>query len=738
MKILIAIRGFEEPEKNGIMESLNANGAEVDSIVLAHTKMGVLQTLTEQADIGAVIVSEYLESGSPYTPGDIDKIDEIREELRVIPIMINEHYGKTYVERLHAMAIYNALFEKDASMNGVAELIKNGRNKKVARLYYGIQAEIGLDVAGIIDPGDITTSLTHVVNGGPRKQVMERLLFVESRLSSSQFVQLLSKLPQEYLDEAKNSGKFNDFFESEEDVPVKESRKKECDEEKKRTAEHGIKIPTIAFQKGKNVKIPIPIPSFTSGSKTITTVVEDKTMIGVVGVGSISGSTFVALNLARYISFDKVHIPVIIQPPSTKGRLCNVLKKKEEFVEHYRNFFELAEPQEAIDDITNMIDGVRFVVDMEEADKSEKWTYVKTVKMLNVVGNPCILDFGCGYDQYFYMNTLKDCQVLIVVLDGSKEPDIGKIREIKEMYEKTGIGRLVFAVNRYKSDLQERFECVVGKMYDMVFIPASEKEKNVHLAFEYASNLVSSPCFGELSSICGFEGNEERKIKKERTIIKHKMVTNGTMEIGVCAVQRGSGATHTAILCAQSLASDYRVAYVEQNAYGHMAAMISELSGERRQSSNGKFSYNGVDYYYGIDYMQFVTAYRNDYDYVLADFGVIDSTLRDAKRTEFLRMGKRFVVADGSLWRRQELLDYYEDIVADTEEIVYFIPYGERDTEKEIRKLCYGIEVYTVGFNVSAFEPGAEQMRLFQSVVGMVEADRKRGVRFMKRFLKRG
>lgn len=741
MKILIAMRGFEEPQKNGIMESLNANGAGIDSVVLAHTKLGVLQTCSEQEDISAVIVSEYLESGSPYTPEDIDKIDEIREDLRVIPILMNDHYGKAYVERLHAMAIYNALFEKDASMNAVAEVIKNGRNKKVARLYYGIQADVSMDSIGIIDPGDITTSLTHVVNGGPRKQAMERLMFVESRLGSSQFVQLLSKLPQEYIDEAKSSGNFIDYFEDEQAVPVKESKKRKEIEEPKENVERGIKIPSIAFQKGRDVKIPIPIPipSFTSGSKSVTTVVEDKTMIGVIGVGSASGSTFVALNLAKYISFDKIHVPVLIQPPSTKGRLCNALKNNEEYVKNYRNFFELAEPQETIDDTTNMADGVRFVVDMKE-DEPEKWTYVKTVKMLNAIGNPCILDFGCGYDQYFYMNTLKDCQILIAVLDGKKEPAVEKIRNIKEMFEKTGIGRLVFVVNRIDPDLRERFECVVGKMFEMIFIPDSDKEKDSSLSFEYVSGLATSPYFGELSSLCGFENSEEKKIKKERTIIKHKLVTNGTMEIGVCAVQRGCGATHTAILCAQSLASDYRVAYVEQNDYGHMAAMVSELSGEERQSSSGKFSCNGVDYYYGIDYLQFVTAYRNEYDYVLVDFGVIDNNvaMSDTRRREFLRMGKRFVVADGSIWRRQELWNFYDDYAADTEEIVYFIPYGEKDSEKEIRKLCYGIEVYTVGINVSAFEPGVEQIRLFQSVVGMVEMEKKRGMGFLKRILKHG
>lgn len=126
-KILMAVHGFEETQENMIRDKLNALGAEIESIITVHTKIGVLQDCTEDIEIQAAVISEYLESGFPYQPEEFDEVDAIREDLRVIPILMNEHRGKKYAEKLHALAIYNAIFEENADMEAMAELIRKGQ-----------------------------------------------------------------------------------------------------------------------------------------------------------------------------------------------------------------------------------------------------------------------------------------------------------------------------------------------------------------------------------------------------------------------------------------------------------------------------------------------------------------------------------------------------------------------------------------------------------------------------------
>lgn len=739
MKILLAMRGFEEPEKNGIVERLTAEGADIEEVYVAHTKMGVLQVCNEHTDIDAAIVSQYLESGSPYTPEDIDKIDEIRESLRVVPILINECYGKNYVERLHNLAIYNAIFEQDASMAVVADIIKNGRNKKVAKLYYGIQKEAVMEnTSGISDPEELLNAINHVIRGGVRQEAMKRLKFVETQRTSAEFTKLLSRLPQEYLEEARESGWFGDYFVTEdigtelgEEVIKKEQAKEKAKVKEKKEAESVFKIPSITFRKGRDVNIPIPVPSFSSGRKALT-VIENRTTIGILSLERAAGSTFVAMNMARCMATDNIHIPVLVQPPATHDALSEVYAKNEAFMRKYRSFYDWLEPQENVDEDANMVDGVRLILDMKEEGKSEKWSYVKVVKMLNAVGNPGILDFGCEYEKFFYLNTLKDCSVVVVVLDGRKEPDTDEIRKVKELVEKSGIEQLIFVINRYNEEQREYFETYISDMYQMVFIPEySSKQQNEGLL----AGIASNSSFTKLCMDCGFEVRRPKKMKKlERPVLKQKVVTNGTMEIGFCGVQRGAGATYTAILCACSLAAAYRVAYIELNDHEHMTKMVSALGGDSPNS--GKVNYKGIDIYYGIDYLQFITNYRNEYDYVIADFGILDG-LDTIKRNEFIRMNKRIVVSNGNIWNMGELEKFFEEMAAETEEVVYVIPFGDKEVCKDIRKLCCGIEVFEAGYNVCPFEPRPEQMRLFQSVVGMREKEQTQKKGFWKRALSR-
>lgn len=447
IKVLIAMRGFEEPQVKEIMENLNERGAGIGSIATVHTKIGVLQACSEDPGIRVAIISEYLESGFPYKTEEFDEIDSIREELKVIPILMDTHRGKKFAEELHAQAIYNAVFESDADMAFMAELIKNGRNKKAARLYYCIHKETfhGQDMpCAYASPKETESCLMHVIDGGPRTEFAKRLAYVEERLPAQDFRFLLSKLPIEYLEEAKGNVEFRKHFITE-------------------------TVPSI----------------------------------------------------------------------------------------------EMAE----------------------------------------------------------------------------KKPR----REAPEKPFRAGI-------------------------------QAAMRE----------------------------HGGKE------------KSIPGGTMEIGICAAGHGVGATYTAILCANALSHDYKVAFVEQNESGHMSCLMEKLTGDKGQNARGGiFSYGGVDYYFGMDYLRFAMDYRNKYDFVAIDFGVLE---RDADMREFCRMDRHFLIIPETLWRRGDIYHYLsqtEDGCRATD-IAYLAPFHiSSSLRRELDIACPAGEIHAIGFAEDAFSPSEQHKDLF-------------------------
>lgn len=478
-KILMAVHGFEETQENMIRDKLNALGAEIESIITVHTKIGVLQDCTEDIEIQAAVISEYLESGFPYQPEEFDEVDAIREDLRVIPILMNEHRGKKYAEKLHALAIYNAIFEENADMEAMAELIRKGRNKKAAKLYYNIwkNQEIITDRAErAYGREEQDACLLHVLNGGKREDFLTRLMYVEKRLSYEDFKHLLLGLPAEYMQEARDSAKYQEFFSTDENTS--DTRKNEKD-----------------------------------------------------------------------------------------------IKKHE--------------------------------------------------------GN----------------------------------------------------------------DIEDRG-------------PSMENKKSIR--------------------------------KVERTIVKEKIVPKGTMELGICASSHGIGATYTSILCAQSLAGEYKVAYVEQNKSGHIQCMLEEFIQKREANvQGGIFSYQGVDYYFGMDYLQFAMKHRNAYDFVVADFGALDT---ETNVQEFFRMNKHFLVIPHVLWRTNEISSCCEWMQekAQMEDAVFLTPYAvDANLRIQIEDLFDPEEILEVGYVADAFHPGVEQKNLFYRLCGVQSGNEQKKVfqRISKRFL---
>lgn len=210
--LLIAMRDFGEQQKTVVLDELRKNGAEIDNCYLAYTKMGVFQEYQKHPHINVVVVSEYLEERSPYTPQDLNDIDELKEDLRVIPIILDEHKGKEYVIALYSAAIYDALFASDGMYSMVAKMIASGRGKKAARTYYKIENTTPTGKRISSNPDSIHAGTEHIINGGPKEEIVDRTAYVLNKLSTGEFQAVLEKLPSEYIEVIQEDARFRDFF----------------------------------------------------------------------------------------------------------------------------------------------------------------------------------------------------------------------------------------------------------------------------------------------------------------------------------------------------------------------------------------------------------------------------------------------------------------------------------------------------------------------------------------------
>lgn len=153
----------------------------------------VKQYLELHPDTDAVIVTEHQENHS-YTPQELDEISICQEGLCVIPI-IDESKGSSYVKQLEACGIYTAVFEYEQDYETIAKLIRSGRSKREARVYYGIEVlAIGAAAGGY----DAANAVRYLVGGGDDYTELEtRLSLLSERLGSTRkMLEVLGNVPE--------------------------------------------------------------------------------------------------------------------------------------------------------------------------------------------------------------------------------------------------------------------------------------------------------------------------------------------------------------------------------------------------------------------------------------------------------------------------------------------------------------------------------------------------------------
>ena len=188
-----------------------------------------------------------------------------------------------------------------------------------------------------------------------------------------------------------------------------------------------------------------------------------------------------------------------------------------------------------------------------------------------------------------------------------------------------------------------------------------------------------------------------------------------TSDIGFFGINHGTGVTYSLLMCATSLKKHYKVAVLEFNSSKHFGAMFEyifqEIPGPRKM-----FSYSGVDFYFNLPYEKFAMEFRNLYDFVLIDFGVMED-IKDY--LDVVRCDRVFTLIEGDEWRLSEIEKAVRQIDKKGRQntITYLTPL--REPIVDIKKICHPNPVYKLPYSSNPFKRDDQVEKLFYKLLQM-------------------
>jgi hypothetical protein len=163
-------------------------------IVSRYRKEGVYQYVVEHPDYQHVILQEILQSSSPYTAEDAALLTD-EQNTKVIIVLNKSHAGNRYMRVLYAAGILDALYEEDAYAEKIVELLFQGRTRKEARKYYGIETVVDVEKSmQIIDEERLKSFLGYIEGGGPFNETEGRYEFVAARMTAAENLHLIKNM----------------------------------------------------------------------------------------------------------------------------------------------------------------------------------------------------------------------------------------------------------------------------------------------------------------------------------------------------------------------------------------------------------------------------------------------------------------------------------------------------------------------------------------------------------------
>lgn len=207
MRLLLGVADFGEREEKLLCRQAEEVGITITDCERRYTKTGIIQYLDKYPDTNVTIFSEAVESMNPFSDVDYELLSERYEQVRMIPILMNERRGTEYVRDIFHAGIYNAVFADDADISTVLHLMKSGRSRKEAKLYYKLDEVDDLDTAANID-----RCVRTICEAADENTLVEYVTHIHNMLNAEEFQEVLLKLDTNRLDMMRNISDISAFI----------------------------------------------------------------------------------------------------------------------------------------------------------------------------------------------------------------------------------------------------------------------------------------------------------------------------------------------------------------------------------------------------------------------------------------------------------------------------------------------------------------------------------------------
>lgn len=205
MKVLFGFRQVETETK--IRGILKKNGIDIECIE-RETKASIKAYLEEHTDCNVAVLREGMEHET-FSSAELAELTDTRD-INIIVITDKSNKGTEFLETLYAAGITSAILvdkKNGASTGQIAGLIMNKRNRRSARLYYGMKNHrVNLDV---LSYENFVNYYTMLINEDRGINVVDRFLFIVNQLTAKQTADFLKRIPKDLI---KKLATYQEFF----------------------------------------------------------------------------------------------------------------------------------------------------------------------------------------------------------------------------------------------------------------------------------------------------------------------------------------------------------------------------------------------------------------------------------------------------------------------------------------------------------------------------------------------
>ncbi|MCR5547073.1 MAG: hypothetical protein K6F30_11440 [Lachnospiraceae bacterium] len=535
MRVLFALYNLQEEEAKSVVDGLAEEGLSVEDYGIKHSKQGILAYLNEHPDTKTVLVSTSLEKQSPFTVAEFEKFKDNFEQVQFIPILADDAIGTDYVKGLYNLGIMDAFTSQDASVMRIAKLIRGGRSRRDAKVYYHLDETDGRE-----NKADIARCVRYIEGSGTEEELVSNVNHIYSRVDEGEFTEVMRTLSSACIHRMKKEKELAFLFENTE-------HKEECTDEKvKRIADKFTikslagKMPnfpnlnnlvnsSISLFGGKDDAEEAPKPQSMKDVDELKDVLTN-VLIGFTGASKKIGVTHQAIMAAHY--FARYGYDVAILDCSGNGKAFRAIHRFRD-VEQHVDFFAF----QGVDYYTEV-----HLEDLQELINSIKYNFI-------------IIDYG-AFSPRVRADIMRCKQKFAVC--GSVAWELGQTQALYDDLKGMSFHFLVRGMSGYGSGTAERITQLLDGMFEPV---------------EYVEDPFGGNCYKGLARyFAKYTGGEILPdIEKNEPVRKDKRKRSrefvGTAVYFVTSLKHGCGSTHMAATICNYLADEgKRVCMITDNA----------------------------------------------------------------------------------------------------------------------------------------------------------------------------